>query len=94
MTTLAACWIAAFLGFIGLAWSAWRKKWLLVPACYLIIGFCAVALPLKIAMPATSGLGMIFLTLVWPIWILQQPLGFDMVRWFPTGFWMYMFDFS
>jgi len=94
MPVLIGCWIAAFLGFIGLAWSVWKKRWRLILACYLITGFFLVAVPLKVAMPATSGLGMLFLTLVWPVWMLQTPLGFDMIHWFPASFWTFMFNFS
>lgn len=63
-----------------------------VAVAYLSPGFFGVAMPLATAISATSPIGILVLTLIWPIWLLQNPLGFSIA--FPEWLAALMFSFD
>ena len=72
----------------------WRtKKWWWLAAGYLLTGLFAVAIPLKLLVPATNLLGVLLLTVFWPLWCGQTLFGYNVLDWFPESFWAYFFDF-
>lgn len=47
-----------------------KRYWLLLQA-YLFLGWACLAVPMKIAVPATNLNGMLFLTVSWPLWVIK-----------------------
>ena len=60
---------------------------------YLGFGFFVLAVPFKVGIRATSLFAMAFLSIAWPVWLLQTPLGFDILSHTPVWFQSLMFNF-
>lgn len=53
---------------------------------YLLTGFAFLALPMALLVPPTNALGVIWLTVTWPIWMI--------CTWMPSWLIPYIFTFS
>lgn len=89
---LILCWGLAILSLGIMVWRLTKRKWLGGFLGYFFTGFFAIALPFKIGLHATSFLGMMFLSLIWPIWLGQHWFGYHVLAWFPDQFWTFMFN--
>lgn len=94
MPILAGLWSFAFFNFMFMLVYLYKRWWGLAAICYLLVGLFGIAVPFKIGLAATSILGMLFLSVVWPVWMLQTPLGFSMLSWAEPTFWSFLFDFK
>jgi uncharacterized membrane protein YraQ (UPF0718 family) len=87
-------WTIALIG-AGLGiWNAIRipkRRWAWLLFGYLIVGLFSLALPMKAALPATSLVGVVFLTLIWPFWFLQS-LGYSIPELLPLWFQAMLFN--
>jgi len=61
--------------------------WKVALALYLFIGLM-IGLTLAWAVPATNIFGVIYLTLIWPVWVSQELTGIHP----PVPMWMFTFD--
>jgi hypothetical protein len=59
---------------------------------YYAAGYLVVAIPLTIMLPTTNAFGTFFLASIWPIWLLQTPLGFDITHLVPVSLAALMFS--
>ncbi len=75
------------IGFLGM--TIFRFRWAYLVATYFSFGLFGVALPLTIALPATSLFGTAFLTVAWPFWLL---FGDAVMSWLPQGVTALMFN--
>jgi len=88
---LIACILCAIIAAIVTVRAIIRRRWFSALLGYCSIGFFLIALPFKIGMHAMTWWGVLFLSVVWPVW-LGQALGYNMTEWFPPQFWSWMFD--
>jgi hypothetical protein len=75
----------------SMIYSIVKKKYGLAFLSYFFAGWFCLAVPLKAALAATSAFGMIFISLIWPIW-LGQNLGYSVVDYLPLWFTALMFN--
>ena len=55
------------------------RRWMVLLIGYLGGGFCILALPMKLLIPATSWFGVLFLTTIWPVWLVCNWLNIDIL---------------
>lgn len=55
-------------------------------------GFLLCALPLSNLTPATTWVGRVYLTTLWPVWTYGELLGFKVEDWTPTWLLLRMFN--
>ncbi len=85
-------WGLAAITAVAFLWSLYRRRWGIAAAAYFGFGLFFLALPLKFALWATTIAGVIFMAAIWPIWLLQGPLGYQVMDWAEPSFWWWMFD--
>lgn len=75
--------IAALFYWVVRTWGG--PRWLAVIAAYIMPGLSVVATPLAIVVPGTNGLGIVFLTIIWPFWLFGGWLGWEVLEFVPDA---------
>jgi hypothetical protein len=92
---LIMCWVVGFItAALGIYQYVQTRRWLCLVFSYYMVGFWVLAMPLKMALHATSLFGMFYLSTVWPLWIGQGVFGYHMVNHTPLWLIAMMFNFS
>jgi hypothetical protein len=91
---LASLWTFAAFNFVMMfVWMA-KRFWTFSAISYLLVGLFGIAFPFKIGLQATSILGMIFLSVIWPAWLAQDLIGFKLLEIGDPSMWALMFNFG
>jgi hypothetical protein len=90
--------IALFItGLVTSAWGVYKyvksRRWRWLVFSYYMLGFWGLAMPLKIALHATSMFAMLYLSTIWPIWLGQGVFGYSLLAHTPMWFIALLFNF-
>jgi len=92
LTILITSWVFAAASFLGMLYMAWKREWKYAALAYVLTGFFLIALPFKVGMQAMSMFAVGFLSLIWPIWLTQEPFDYNLLSYFPTWFVSLLFN--
>ena len=93
MPLLILCWTIALASFITMIVMLKKRRWLWASVSYFLTGFFLISVPFKIGLHAMNFFGMCFLAAIWPVWMGQHWLGYDVLSWLPDGFTRLFFTF-
>ena len=89
MPIFITCMIFASISLVAMIACIVARLWARAVAGYLGVGLWLIAVPFKIGLHATSCAAMIYLSVIWPLWVLRSYIHFNL---FPAWLMPLMFN--